>query len=194
MASRNPWLRPAGTDGLVPVRVLWDRFAALYGEKWRGLFADEPARAAWGEEAGALLYGRGIRWQLAMVALERLRGSVTAESVPPSLAEFADLALPAMDFGAAFDEARAQAPLEEMGRAHWSSAAVYWAARDFGFHRVAMASWSRNKSEWMRLLSARVAGDCPPIPTRMAPPAYQRGDPQVARAALSDLKARLGVA
>ncbi len=46
MAKRNPWLRPAGADGLIPVVVLWNHFASLYGNAWRELFAEEAAKVA----------------------------------------------------------------------------------------------------------------------------------------------------
>lgn len=194
MSARNPWLRPAGADGFVPVVVLWDRFAALYGQRWRDLFATDEARAAWQQEAGALFYQRGIRWQMAKAALDKLRVSVGATDAPVSLAKFADLCLPHFDFEGAFAEAKKQAPMADLGLATWTHPAVYWAAVDFGLCRIQQTGWSRAKGEWVRLLTNRLNGFCPPIPEKTEPQEYLRGSPDVARAALSNLQAILAKA
>ncbi|GHD59452.1 hypothetical protein [Jeongeupia chitinilytica] len=123
--ARNPWLRPAGADGFVAVRVLWERFAAVYGVKWRVQFPDEASQVVWGESAAALFYARGIQYRMLKPVLDKLLATVRADSVPPSLAELADMVLPAIDFAAAFDEARVQAPLVILGAAVWSQPAIY---------------------------------------------------------------------
>ncbi|MBM3114264.1 hypothetical protein [Jeongeupia naejangsanensis] len=189
--ARNPWLRPAGADGFVAVRVLWERFAAVYGTKWRLQFPDEASQVVWGESAAALFYARGIQYRMLKPVLDRLLATVRADSVPPSLAELADMVLPAIDFAAAFDEARVQAPLVLLGAAVWSQPAIYWAARDFGLNRIAAARWGRSKGDWVRLLSKRLASTCPAVPANVPPPEYKRGNAAVAAASVAQLKEML---
>jgi hypothetical protein len=70
--SKNAWNRPAGADGFVPVIVLRQRLAAMYGARWQALFTDESAVIAWQDEAAAYLYAEGIKWQWMRLALDRL--------------------------------------------------------------------------------------------------------------------------
>ncbi|MBM3114565.1 hypothetical protein [Jeongeupia naejangsanensis] len=189
--ARNPWLRPAGADGLIPVRVLWERLAVIYGAKWRAQHPDEHAQKVWHQSAADLLYARGIQYRMVKPVLDKLLVSVRADSVPPSLAELADMVLPAIDFAAAFDEARLQAPLVILGGAVWSQPAIYWAARDFGLNRIAAARWGRSKGDWVRLLSKRLASNCPAVPANVPPPEYKRGNATVAAASVAQLKEML---
>lgn len=197
MTTRNPWLMPAGTDGLIPVQVLWERLLALYGEDWRSRFADDAARVGWQQEAAAVLYARGVRYTMVKQALAKLaevRSRDRSALPPATVVELADLCLPLIDFEAAFDEARTQAPLDELGMAQWSSPAVYWAARDFGLRRIEGASWSRNKSEWMRVLTNRLAGQiCPPIPAQAPREALPHKRTEVGIKALEGLRSALGL-
>ncbi|GAB7128760.1 hypothetical protein JCM19000A_32680 [Silvimonas sp. JCM 19000] len=194
MAKRNPWLRPAGADGLIPVVVLWNHFASLYGNAWRELFAEEAAKVAWYEEAAELFYGRGIRWNMVKTALAALRNEVRAGSQPLGLAEFADRCLPVFDFEGAFYEAQRQSVKVAYGTAVWSHPAIYWAAYDLGFTRVYATKWSRLKGEWVRVLSDRLQGACPAIPDKKEEPVYRRGDAGVAIAAVNDLRKMLAAA
>lgn len=187
--SRNPWLRPAGAEGLIPVDVLWDRFAALYGSRWRGLFPDDASRVAWREEMAAVMYERGIKYVMVKPALEKMRKALNADVQPPGIAEFADLCLPRFDFEGAYIEAREQSQIVELGMAKWSDPAIYWAARDFGFYRVVQTPWSRAKGEWTRLLCNRLQA-CPQIPVKTEV-AYVRGDMSLARETLAALKSSL---
>lgn len=190
--TRNPWLRPAGAEGYIPVAVLWDRLAALYGSRWRDLFPTDAARLAWYEEAAAVMYGRGIKYALVKSALDRLRQTMRPDVPPPGIAEFADLCLPQFDFEGAFHEARSQAPLADLGMAKWSDPVIYWAARDFGFHRVCQTPWARAKGEWVRAVTNRLQGTVPAVPVAEKVQ-YTRGNMQLARDTLGALKMMLGV-
>ncbi|XZG71712.1 hypothetical protein ACTSKR_07610 [Chitinibacteraceae bacterium HSL-7] len=193
MAARNPWLRPAGTDGFVPVVVLRQRLAALYGVIWRDQFADESAVVAWQEEAAALLYARGVSFAMVKQALDALRQRIQPGDAPPSVVELVELAMPSLDAEGTFGEAKRAAVLGEPVRRSWSHAAVYWAAVDFGWGRLGAAQWrGRDKADWTRCLARRLSGQCPAVPVAPAPVTYQRGDPAVARSALAALRARLG--
>ncbi|AOY00113.1 hypothetical protein [Jeongeupia sp. USM3] len=138
-----------------------------------------------------MFYARGIQYRMLKPVLERLTTSARADSPVPSLGELADMVLPAVDFEAAFAEAKAQAALASMGRAVWSSPAIYWAARDFGLTRIASAAWGRSKSAWIGVLSARLAGDCPAVPEDVLPPEYKRGSAVVAADSVARLRAML---
>ncbi|MDR3427957.1 hypothetical protein [Silvimonas sp.] len=191
MSKRNPWLRPAGSDGLIPVVVLWNQFASLYGNDWRVLFPDDAAKIAWQEEAAALFYERGIRYTMVSTAMNTLRAEVRAGSVPLGLAAFADRCLPVFDFEGAFYEAARESVRTGHGTAVWSHPAIYWAARDYGFTRIQSIKWSRIKGEWVRLLAARLQSPCPAIPPKQEEPVYRRGDAQLASATVSALRAQL---
>lgn len=188
MSKRNPWLRPAGTDGLVPVVVLWNHFASLYGNSWRALFTEEAAKSAWYDEAAALFYDRGIRWAMVKTALEILRREVRAETSPVGLAEFADRCLPVFDFEGGFYEAKREAMKITFGNAVWSHPAVYWAARDFGINKIQTANWSRSKGEWVRLLANRLQVQCLAVPEKREEPVYKRGDGRIASEAVHGLR------
>lgn len=191
MAIRNPWLRPAGNDGFIPVVVLWERFANLYGARWRALHGGDAARQAWQEDAAALFYERGIRWAMAKRAVDALRLKVKGDSEPPGLLVFADMCLPNADFESAFAEAQRNAGHALFGEVEWSSPAVYWAARDYGFSRMQAVKWSRAKGDWVRLLSERLTGVCPAIPDKPEQRAFVRGDQVKASETVAGLKALL---
>ncbi|QLI80808.1 hypothetical protein HZU75_04280 [Chitinibacter fontanus] len=193
MAVKNAWTRPAGTDGYIPVNVLWQRMAALYGAEWRAMFADEAAKLAWQEEAAAMLYGRGVSFNMIKQALEVLRNRVKSGDKPPSVTELVELAMPSIDAESSFAEAKKQSALVQHGRAEWSDPAVYWAAVDFGFSRLTTAQFrGRDKADWVRALARRLSGQCPGIPVAEPVPEYQRGDVAVARASLANLAEMLG--
>jgi hypothetical protein len=190
MAKKNPWLLPAGGDGFIPAQVLFDRLAAIYGQRWQGQFADDAAKMAWREEAAELLYSRGISFQLCKRGLDALRASVKADSVVVGIAEFAGLCVPEFDYRGAFDEAQRLAPLVGLDMpAEWSNQAIYWAARDFGFVRIQQVTWGRAKGDWLRILSGRLQG-CPAVPV-VEKKEYQPGDRGLAIAAIGQLKALL---
>ncbi|XZG69252.1 hypothetical protein ACTSKR_11370 [Chitinibacteraceae bacterium HSL-7] len=192
MAARNPWLRPAGTDGYVPVVVLRQRLAALYGVTWRDQFADESAVVAWQEEAAALLYARGVSFAMVKQALEALRARLKPGDLPPGVVELVELAMPSLDAEGTFAEAKHAAVMCEGNRRAWSHAAVYWAAVDFGWRRLSAAQWrGRDKADWTRMLARRLSGQCPAVPVAPEPVTYQKGDPAVARAALATMRAQL---
>lgn len=190
--TRNPWLRPAGAEGYIPVVVLWDRLAALYGSRWRDLFPTDSSRIAWQEEAAAVLYGRGIKYVMVKGALDKLRNVIRADVPVVGIAEFADMCAPQFDFEGAYHEARSKAPLVDLGMADWSDPVVYWAARDFGFHRVCQTPWSRAKGEWVRAVTNRLQGTVPAIPVAEKVQ-YARGNMQLAIDTLGALKSMLGV-
>ncbi|WP_410498135.1 hypothetical protein [Chitinibacter sp. S2-10] len=188
MAVKNAWSRPAGTDGYIPVAVLWQRMAALYGAEWRAMFASDEAKMVWQEEAAAMLYGRGVSFGMVKQALELLRDRIKAGDKPPSVTELVELAMPSLDAESSFAEAKKQSVLLEHGRAEWSSPAIYWAARDFGVARLATAQFrGRDKADWVRALARRLSGQCPGVPVAEPAVQYRRGDVAVARAALGGL-------
>lgn len=190
--KKNPWLLPAGEDGYIPAVVLFDRLAALYGEKWREQFRDDSAKTAWQEEAGRVLYERGIKFVLAKAALEKLRRSIQPDSVPVSVIEFAHLCLPDFDFEAAWHEAVKQSAMESLGMATWSNKMIYWAASSFGFTKIQQTPWARAKGEWVRILTGLLLTGCPEIPEKKEV-VYSRGSMDVGLAALAGLKQKLGV-
>lgn len=192
MNGRNPWLRPAGTDGFVPVVVLRQRLAALYGQQWRELFANESAVVAWQEEMAGLLYARGVSYSMVKPALDILRQRVKPGDAPPSVVEFVELCLPSLDAESAWAEAKGKCLQPE--QAAWSNPAVYWAARDYGWRRLSAAQWrGRDKADWVRSLARRLSGQCPGVPAAPAAVEYRRGDPQVANEALAKLRETLGM-
>lgn len=193
MAVKNAWTRPAGADGYVPIVMLRQRLAAMYGARWSEMFTDEAAVIAWQDEAAAFLYAQGVKWIWMRSALDRLRAGLKADSLPPSLGELAAMCRPEADYAKAFAEAQNKASAPDALAADWSSAAVYWAAYDFGLSSIRSASFRGvGKVRWIECLAKRLEGNCPPIPARAPEKVYSRGSPEVARQALANLRLQLG--
>lgn len=186
--AKNAWTRPAGADGYVPIVMLRQRLAAMYGSRWSALFADEAAVIAWQDEAAGFLYAQGVKWVWMRSALDRLRSNLKADSMPPSLGELAAMCRPEADYKSAFIEAQRKAHAPDALAADWSSAAVYWAAFDFGLSSIRSASFRGvSKVRWIECLARRLEGNCPPIPEKAPEKVYARGDVAVAKAALGGL-------
>ncbi len=191
--AKNAWTRPAGADGYVPIVMLRQRMAAMYGQRWSALFPDEAAVIAWQDEAAAFLYAQGVKWIWMRSALDRLRAGLKAESMPPSLGELAAMCRPEADYAQTFSEAQSKAHAPDALAADWSSPAVYWAAYDFGLSSIRCATWRGvNKVRWIECLAKRLEGYCPAIPERAPEKVYTRGNPEVAKSAMAGLRAQLG--
>ncbi|AMC35447.1 hypothetical protein [Janthinobacterium sp. B9-8] len=194
--SKNAWNRPAGADGFVPVIVLRQRLAAMYGARWQALFSDESAVIAWQDEAAAYLYAEGIKWQWMRLALDRLRGQLKAESLPPSLGELAAMCRPETDYAIAFEEAKRNAQSPDPLMASWSSPELYWAAFDFGFTTLRSAFYrSKTKVRWIEVYARRLEAEhCPAIPAAEPVKIFQRATRFARDEAMAALRAQMIVA
>lgn len=184
-------LEPRG-GGLSAMDALFNRLDGMYPIRWRAAFASEAAVANW-REAWALAFAdEGVTLDGVAQGLRLCRMRM---DWPPSLPEFLKLCVATVDAEAAWHEAQ-----QQMRRRHadggdvWSHPAVFWAAADMGTFDLFNGAWQRSESRWRRLLAARLAGDCPPVPAvalALPAPGASTPDPEAIARLLAGARAVL---
>ena len=185
----NAWTRRTGTEKIRPIKTLWDRLDGIFNAQWRARFPDELAIENWSKEWAEGLYEEAVTFGMVKTGLEALRRQMGPDTYPPTLPQFIALCKEIPDFEEAFYEAQRQSASREHGEDKWSHAAVYWAAQDFGTYELRQTTWKASKTRWVRILSGRISGQCPPIPLMLPKPVYKKGDPAAAQAAMEKIKA-----
>ena len=150
---------------LSPMDVLFNRFDGMYPNRWRAAFANEQSVANW-RDAWALAFAdEGLTMDDVAVAVKRCRAQF---DWPPSLPEFLKLCAVTVEPESAFYEAVAQMRNRAAGVSDaWSHPAIYWAAVQFGTWDLRSVAYERCKPRWGRILSAKLAQRCEPVPAPM---------------------------
>lgn len=152
-------LAVASPSTLANVEALFSELAAIYGARFADMWRNTDVvhvKAVW---AGALAGLKVGEVRLGLIGCRK-------KPWPPTLPEFLLLCRAEPDYESLFVEAQLQTWQRTRGKDVWADPMLFWAAYDFGFYELKVASWQMAKTRWMRIVAEkRECGQTlPPVP------------------------------